>query len=58
MSKAEGLAAGEACKAVFQPTPGLTGRTVDSSGFTAEVILIFVSTVLHCDRMEQKSQTD
>ena len=36
MEKQEILAGGEACKAIFWPTPGLQDRMFDSSGFSAE----------------------
>ena len=36
MRKVEFLAAGEACKAAFRPTPDLKERTLVSCGFAAE----------------------
>ena len=46
--KAEFLAAGEACKAKFWPTPGLPEGTFDSSGLSAKGMLTCVSAI--CDR--------
>ena len=43
----ENLAAGEACKALFCPTPGLKDRTYYSTGLPAMGTLISASAVLH-----------
>ena len=42
------LAVGEACVAVFRPTPGFKGRTFVTSGFPKEGTLISASAVPHC----------
>ena len=40
------LAIGEACKAMFRPTPGLKEKTFDSFVFSAEGTLVSASAVL------------
>ena len=42
------LAVGEACLAIFWPTPGFKGRTSVSSGFSTEGTFIFASAVSYC----------
>ena len=43
--KAEFLAVGETCKAMFHSTPGFNTRTFNSSGFSAEGTLISAPTI-------------
>ena len=47
MRKVRFLAAGEACTAMFWPTPGLTEGTLETAEFSAEGTLISVSAVPH-----------
>ena len=48
--------AGEACMAIFQPTPGFKRRMFHSSGFSTEGTSIFASTVCEVSDAFEPSQ--
>ena len=51
------LAGGKACVAIFQPTPGLKGRALISSGLSREGTLISASAVLRCRNCNRQKRS-
>ena len=51
------LAGRKACVAIFQPTPGLKGRALISSGLSREGTLISASAVLRCRNCNRQKRS-